>query len=537
MSKSKTPTFIGEIPLSVSALDSSCLLARLEAGRQLYNACLGEAVRRVRLIQQSKLYQRAKALPKTIGKQNNSARTEAFKSAWIFYDFSEYGLHGFATKIRDSWIAEHLDADTAQKLATRAFGAAKRVLLGQAKRVRFKGKNQLDSLEGKSGRSPMKWKDGKFVWMGLELDPHITGNDPTILHALNSPVKYVRLVRRKIRGQNLFYTQLVCEGKPFQKPKNTIGEEVVGLDIGPSTVAVVGETQAWLQPFCPEIRDASQEIARLQRQMSRQQRANNPDCYEPSRCDLPKPGQKHGKRKLGKSIKNKRHHTQSRRYAKVRRRKAEVERKLAAYRKSLHNGLVNQVLSVGKCLKLEKLSYKAFQRMFGRSVGKRAPGLFVSQLKQKAENAGGDVHEFPTRDTKLSQRCVCGRIQKKSLSQRVHACECGVHAQRDLFSAYLARHVDVTDCFQADSAKQHYQGAESLLRSAWERADKRHLSSGGHIQMNIGCRFQYIQASIGSLRVVSVVTAAAPETLDPEALRVTDETPDGVGLDPRAGES
>lgn len=537
MSKSKTPTFIGEIPLSVSALDSSCLLARLEAGRQLYNACLGEAMRRVRLIQQSKLYQRAKALPKTIGKQNNSARTEAFKSAWIFYDFSEYGLHGFATKIRNSWIAEHLDADTAQKLATRAFGAAKRVLLGQAKRVRFKGKNQLDSLEGKSGRSPMKWKDGKFVWMGLELDPHITGNDPTILHALNSPVKYVRLVRRKIRGQNLFYTQLVCEGKPFQKPKNTIGEEVVGLDIGPSTVAVVGETQAWLQPFCPEIRDASQEIARLQRQMSRQQRANNPDCYEPSRCDLPKPGQKHGKRKLGKSIKNKRHHTQSRRYAKVRRRKAEVERKLAAYRKSLHNGLVNQVLSVGKYLKLEKLSYKAFQRMFGRSVGKRAPGLFVSQLKQKAENAGGDVHEFPTRDTKLSQRCVCGRIQKKSLSQRVHACECGVHAQRDLFSAYLARHVDVTDCFQADSAKQHYQGAESLLRSAWERADKRHLSSGGHIQMNIGCRFQYIQASIGSLRVVSVVTAAAPETLDPEALRVTDETPDGVGLDPRAGES
>ena len=54
--------------------------------------------------------------------------------------------------------------------------------------------------------------------------------------------------------------------------------------------------------------------------------------------------------------------------------------------------LVNTVLSIGKFINLEKLSYKAFQKMFGRSVRKCAPGMFVRQLKQKAENAGGYVN-------------------------------------------------------------------------------------------------------------------------------------------------
>lgn len=67
MAKSKTPTFITELPLIVSDAQEQVLLARLEAGRQLYNACLGEAVRRVQLIKQSKLYQFARSLPKTKG--------------------------------------------------------------------------------------------------------------------------------------------------------------------------------------------------------------------------------------------------------------------------------------------------------------------------------------------------------------------------------------------------------------------------------------------------------------------------------------
>jgi transposase len=81
----------------------------------------------------------------------------------------------------------------------------------------------------------------------------------------------------------------------------------------------------------------------------------------------------------------------------------------------------------------EKLSHKSFQKNYGKSVSKKASGMFVSILHRKAENAGGKVIEFSTKTTKLSQTCQCGNIIKKPLSQRRHICPvCGIKAQRDL---------------------------------------------------------------------------------------------------------
>ena len=71
----------------------------------------------------------------------------------------------------------------------------------------------------------------------------------------------------------------------------------------------------------------------------------------------------------------------------------------AAHRKTLHGRMANRVLALGQVVKMEKLSYRAFQRQYGRAVGVRAPGLFVSILRRKAEGAGGKVIEFPTRPT------------------------------------------------------------------------------------------------------------------------------------------
>jgi len=58
-----TPSFIVELPLEVNAAQVKRLLARLEAARQVYNACLGESLRRLRLKQQSRAYQNALKIP------------------------------------------------------------------------------------------------------------------------------------------------------------------------------------------------------------------------------------------------------------------------------------------------------------------------------------------------------------------------------------------------------------------------------------------------------------------------------------------
>ena len=72
-----------------------------------------------------------------------------------------------------AFLAEHLDANTAQTLATRAYQAANRVCVGKARRVRFRSKGRgLSSLEGKTNKQgirfvlqpPHEGNQGWLVW-------------------------------------------------------------------------------------------------------------------------------------------------------------------------------------------------------------------------------------------------------------------------------------------------------------------------------------------------------------------------------------
>jgi len=448
MAKAKTPSFILELALETSPHDEAFLNARFEASRQLYNACLDEAKRRMELLRQSKEFQEARKMPKTV------KRTETFKKLNSTFGFTECDLHVYATKIRNSWIGEHLDSTTAQKIATRAFKAVQRVAFGKAKRVRFKGKNQIKSVEGKSNKTGIRYisETGYIEWSGLKLKAIINVNDKVIIHGLSDcfvprNVKYCRIVKRQFLGKTRFFIQLILEGKPlkkFEPPDNT-----VGLDIGPSTIACVSDEQALLERLCNELKNKQKEIRRLQRKLDRQRRANNPENYNPD-----------GTQKLGKKT-----WYESTRLKITKRKLAELQRKLAAHRKSLHGNLANRILRLGKYIKAEKLSYKAFQKNYGRSVKDRAPSMFMEILRRKAENAGGRVDEFSTKTTKLSQYChKCGKYTKKLLSQRVHTC-CNLNIQRDLYSAFLAGSIVENSLDTADVNKR-WRSTEAVLRRA-----------------------------------------------------------------------
>jgi hypothetical protein len=69
-------------------------------------------------------------------------------------------------------------------------------------------------------------------------------------------------------------------------------------------------------------------------------------------------------------------------YRRTKQRLANQERKLAAHRKSLHGRLVHEIVSCGNRVTLEKVSYKAWQKQYGKSVGRCAPGMFVELLKR-----------------------------------------------------------------------------------------------------------------------------------------------------------
>jgi len=454
VSRARTPSFVCEIQLKVTPASERVLLVRLDCARLVYNACLGESLKRMEKLRASEGYQAARRLPK--GNKNSpvaKVRNSAFRAAKDQAGFREYDLHAYAKQFGQAWLGEHLDSLTIQKLATRAFLAVQQYTFGKKGKPRFKGKGWFDSVEGKTNTSGILWRENTVKWLGLGLSALINPKDEVIAHGLACRVKFVRIVRRKLNGRNRFYTQLVCEGKPYRKTHHPLGNGAVGLDIGPSTIAVVSKQDATLERFCDELKPQHKAIRKLQRKLDRQRRANNPANFNPD----------------GTCKRGKRHWHDSQRYIETRRHLAELQRKRAAYRKSLHGRMINRIVAQGDIFKLEKLSYRAFQKRFGKSVNFRGPGAFVNHLKSKAGNAGGEIVEFATGSTRLSQVCLCGGLEKKPLSQRWHVCGCGVGpVQRDLFSAWLARFVE-DERLDAGRAQAAWPGEDERLQAASSR--------------------------------------------------------------------
>jgi hypothetical protein len=505
--RSKTPTFLLELPLLVDAGQAKRLRAHFEAARCLYNALLSEAMKRLRAMRADPAWQEARAIPQA----HKQERKEAFTRLRQAYGFSEYALHEFVKEANCGWIANHLDSVMAQTLATRAYQAANRVCLGKARQVRFKSKGRgLDSVENKWNRSglrfllqlPEEGNRGWLVWGKDHLPALIDWDDAVVCHGLRHPIKYARLIRRKasspkaqgadVQGYR-YYAQLILEGKPLQKKKHTVGTDVVGLDVGPSTIAIVPqEGEARLVPFCEELKPDAHAKRRLQRKLDRQRRANNPQNYdEKGRI------KKHSKRRL--TWKN------SNGYLATRRHLAHKERKLAAHRKSLHGRLVHQIIHIGNTIRTEKLSYKAWQKQYGKSVGRNAPGMFIDHLRRTVASTGGTLTEFPTRSTKLSQYCHgCQNYVKKPLSERWHRCACGIGpVQRDLYSAFLAAHLEPANTIP------------SIAHDEWEGADLRLLAAVEVLQQRAK-EGQVLPRSVGIPRA----GARLPQSLAPNRLEL-----------------
>jgi transposase len=473
MKRSNTPTFLLELPLRVDAGQAARLRAHLEVARCFYNSLLGEGKKRLQHMRSDPAWQAACSIARS-AKQERQA---AFAHLRHQYGFSEYALHEYAKVARQNWLADHLDSTMAQTLATRAYRAVNRVCLGKAKRVRFKSKGRgMDSVEGKRNDTGMRFllqkpEEGWVLWGQDRIPALIDWKDGVVQHGLSHPIKYVRLIRRKATSSqakgadcegNRFFVQLVLKGKAYQKPRNQAGTDMIGLDIGPSSLAIFPQQgTVHLKTFCEELQPDGRKKRRLERKMERQRRAYNPENYdEQGRV------KKHGKHRL--SWKN------SQGYLATRHQHARAERKLAAHRKSLHGKLVNDLIRVGNHLQIEKTSFQSWQKLYGKSVALRAPGMFVAHLKRIVAKTSGTLREASTSSTRLSQYCHgCQTSVKKPLSQRWHRCACGVGPiQRDVYSAFLLAYLPSSETIPS-IAQEDWEGAEPRLLAAMECVQQR----------------------------------------------------------------
>jgi putative transposase len=488
MPKAKTASFTTEFELQSNSKDQRVLGSRFEAAVQIYNAILHESLRRLDRMRLDPGFDLAAAMPRgATGPQATAAQKDAAKAQDDAFDvlrekygFRAFDLHKHASLSAGCWLRGHLDSQVAQVVATRAFRAAEQHCFDKGGRPRVKDHGEIDSLEGKSNKSGIRYRFRRIEWKSkfamLDLPLVVKPGDPVQAHALRlaeaGKVKFVRLLFRTIRGQRRVCAQLVLEGQPWVKlteagePKHRVAQGVVGaMDLGISHVAVVTQGHVKTFPFCEGLDSKIAEIQRYQRRKDRQRRAKNPLNFHVD-----------GTVREGQLVWDK-----SEGQKRVEVALADLCRATAAQRLSLQNHLAHQVLSLANVLISEKVDKRGWAKLFGRTVGHTAPAMFEDRVGILAKASGGDLELVCTYKTFLSSRCLCGQRKKKTLKNRKHTCGCrwvpkGAYVDRDQFSAFLAMFCQggALDERRARTAWSEW-GADSLLRSS---SKKRKVAPG-----------------------------------------------------------
>ena len=432
-----TPSYVLTLRLKTEPFQEDILNKRFEISRKIYNACVNELYKRYRAMQQSKSYQKAKKMKK--GKERNAIFSKLNRQ----FGLTEYAIHAFLTPMNQRFN-QNIDSQAVQKIGTRAFQAFKKLMFGEAKKVYFKRYGEMESVEGKSNKTGIRFTNNILTWKGLSIPVIIRKQDAYVHMALQDKVKYVRIKREFLKGKYVYYAQLVLEGVPprlynSKGLKQQVGIGRVGIDIGTSTVAVCSEKQTMLTVLAPNVVNYEKAIQRIQRKMDRSKRVTNPLKYKED-----------GTINRG----NREKWVYSNRYIKLRNQYRELHRKNRMVRKQDHETLSNQLLSMGDTMFVETMSFKGLQKRskkteknekgrfkkkkrFGRTLSNRAPAMLLSCLERKLKYHGLKLNKVNTIKVKASQyNHFDDTYTKKTLNKRWNDFG-GIKVQRDLYSAFL----------------------------------------------------------------------------------------------------
>lgn len=451
--------------------------------RRAYNATLGHFFKKAKQMKRSEPWQNARKLPK------GDKRKKAFESVRKDFGIEKKYFEEYVKNIRGSDLSffEWTNSAVMQScVANRAFSAIERYIFAKSKRLRFKEKGFLFSYEGKQNTTGVSlFPKGKIKTkiQGSEFKIEFDQDNPYHLHAYQSRVKYARILIKDFDGKKRYFVQGAFEGLPYEnkerllkhidRTKETAGKDyyekidsldkvyqgVVGLDFGPRYVHLSTPTHSEAIRLSDNIEQKQSELRCLKRKLDRQRRANNPHNYNEDKTI--KKGPKKWVNSAG--------------YTATKSQIASIERRKAATRKASHGYTANRILSYGNIIKTEKISYKGWHRIFGRSIAHHAPSALEGELTRKAGYARGRCERISTFQTALSQMCLCGAKKKKPLSQRIHNCDqCGLEAPRDIFSAYLAIfcHKEIDTCGN-EKWSLNLLDAKAMFRG------HRHLSESG----------------------------------------------------------
>jgi hypothetical protein len=452
--------FVLTLPLQTEKYQEDILNTRFEIGRQIYNAVLNVTIKRYNEMIKTKVYrENQEKILKNYPDKKKCKPYYSIKNDLITqYRLNEYSLHEDVKEMQHHFKS-NIDSFTAQKIASRVWGAIETNLFGKGETIHFKSYNNgLDSLEGKSNSTGIVYKleSNILKWNGLEIPVKLDISNYYEISALSNKICFCRIKRKFVRDKYKYYLQLILDGTPPLKVnkdgeiKRYLGIGTVGLDIGTQSIAISSNTDVKLLELADRVNNIEKEKRRLLRYMDRSKRANNPNNFNENGTI-----KKQGNKKV-KWIK-------SNKYIKTQNQLKELYRKQADIRAYQHNLLSSYIISLGDTIKVEEMNYKGLQsrskktekndngkfknkKRFGKSLTNKAPAKLLTIIKNKLDALGGTYIEVNTKKVKASQyNHLNGEYNKKKLSQRWNDFD-GIKVQRDLYSAFLIQHVDNDLC-------------------------------------------------------------------------------------------
>lgn len=500
MARSTTATCCLTLPLKLEKWQEDRLAKRFEIARQVYNTLLHAEIKRFQQFEQTPEYREIRERMGELNRKNAAERMEWNKldsKRKALLKKNKFSSDDFTTeealkKCYKNFIKNLGSQVAVHGIAPQVWSAFNNVFFEhKGNQVHFKKKGEITSVcggsrSGKSGGVEIVFR-GDYIEWTVQKGPEDRKKPKSLIlpikrkpgnayeeDMLTKRVKYVRILRKPGKTKDRWYTQLVLEGQPTIKRNpitgemvHPVGKGVVGLDIGPQTLAYTSATEANLVELADRVQNIEQVKRRLQRKMDRSRRATNPDNYNAD-----------GTIRRGvKLTRNK-----SKRYQRVQRELANVQRYQAEIRKMQHIALANHLLSLGDCFYIEKMEWAALARRakktevsektgkfkkkkrFGKSIANKAPAMLTTILKQKCESLNlPGVLEIPTSVKASQYNHQSQTYTPKELKERWNDMPDGRRIQRDLYSAFLLQHYDPnTEQFDQASLETDYPQFVSL---------------------------------------------------------------------------
>lgn len=451
--------FIVQFPLETEQYQEDILNKRFEIGRKIYNSLVTVTQKRYNEMIKTKLYRSIKAELKEIYsstvKENKARKKELcdqLNDLYKQHGLNEYSFHN-DVKGMQKHFKDNIDSFTAQKLATNLWKSYDKLLFEKGKDVHYKRYETLNSLEGKSNNTGIRFKDDTLLWNGLNIPVKVNYNNPYEYQAMQNDISYCRIVRKFVRDKYKFYLQIVFKGitplkidKETGEIKHQLGSGDVGLDIGTQTLAIVSSSEVKILELADKVQNIENKKRLIQRKMDRSKRAMNPDNFNEDGTI-----KKQGNKKV-KWVK-------SNHYINLQNGLKELYRKQADIRKLQHENLANYIISLGDNIFVETMNFSGLQKRstktekndkgkfkkkkrFGKSLANKAPAMLLTIIDRKLKYHDRTLNKIDTYSVKASQyNHFDGEYKKKKLSERWNYFG-DIKIQRDMYSAFLIMNVD-----------------------------------------------------------------------------------------------